>query len=154
MVKGFHDTRDAVSLSGGAAFCFPPINMDTLTDSERAEIATIIKERANEIATCADKLRRDDKAPSSAVAALSREISRLRSLAVRLTGPGEATPNEGRSESQKVYEITLMELSGAFCWRRSDGERVSPEFNSRQAAENYALSHALIPRDDNGEPKA
>lgn len=56
-----------------------------LAPSERAQIAEILARRANEIAGFSDEYRRDPKHYGSVEFALTREIQRLRRLAVRVS---------------------------------------------------------------------
>lgn len=58
-----------------------------LTKAEREQIATILSRRAQEIAGFADTYRNDPKHYGSVEFALSREIDRLRRLAVRVNPP-------------------------------------------------------------------
>lgn len=58
-----------------------------LTKSERAQIAEILKRRANEIAGYNGEYTRDDKHYGSVSLALSRETERLRRLADRVNPP-------------------------------------------------------------------
>jgi hypothetical protein len=57
---------------------------ESLTKSERAQIAEILSQRANEIAGFSDAYRGDPKHYGSVKLALTREIDRLRRLADRV----------------------------------------------------------------------
>lgn len=58
--------------------------MTDLTKSEREQIGTILERRANEIAGFSGDYRNDPKHHGSVELALTREIERLRRLAVRV----------------------------------------------------------------------
>jgi hypothetical protein len=66
---------------------------DLLTTSDRAQIAEILGRRANEIAGYCDEYRRKPDHYGSVELALSREISRLRRLAERVS-PEPETDDE------------------------------------------------------------
>lgn len=61
--------------------------MDALTKSERAQIAEILSRRANEIATFNGDYRNNADHFGSVELALTREIDRLRRLAMRVNPP-------------------------------------------------------------------
>lgn len=63
-----------------------------LTDSERKQIAEILKRRANEIAGFSDDYRRKPDHFGSVELALNREMDRLRRLADRVN---PAEPEDG-----------------------------------------------------------
>lgn len=71
-----------------------------LTESDRAQIAEILQRRANDIASFKSDLNRKamspaapiDELPGSVEMALTREITRLRKLADKVTPP---KPDEG-----------------------------------------------------------
>lgn len=65
-----------------------------LTKSEREQIAKILERRANEIAGFSSDYRRDGNHFGSVELALTREIERLRKLAVRVNPP-EPEPDDG-----------------------------------------------------------
>ena len=58
-----------------------------LTKQEREQVAEILERRATEIAGFTDEYRRDPKHYGSVELALSREITRLRRLADRVSPP-------------------------------------------------------------------
>ncbi|APW37671.1 hypothetical protein RD110_11085 [Rhodoferax koreense] len=68
---------------------------NSLSESDRFEVANILTRRSNEIAGFADAYRNDPKHFGSVEMALSREIDRLRSLADRVKN---ATPLPGTSK--------------------------------------------------------
>lgn len=58
-----------------------------LTKTEREQIGELLKRRANEIAGFADEYRRKPEHYGSVELALTREIARLRRLAIRVNPP-------------------------------------------------------------------
>lgn len=64
-----------------------PVVMPDLTESERKQIAEILRRRANEIAGFSGDYRNDLKHYGSVERALTREIERLRRLAERVSPP-------------------------------------------------------------------
>lgn len=62
------------------------MNQEDLTKKEREQIAEILKRRANDIASHMRVVIKDGE-PASVEFALSREIERLRRLAVRVNPP-------------------------------------------------------------------
>lgn len=64
-----------------------------LTKSEQAQIAEVLERRANEIARFSSDYQRSESHFGSVEFALTREITRLRSLAVRVNPP-EPEPDE------------------------------------------------------------
>lgn len=63
------------------------IGDSSLTESERKQIAEILKRRANEIAGFSDKYRSEQDHYGSVELALTREIERLRRLAEKVNPP-------------------------------------------------------------------
>lgn len=61
--------------------------MSDLSKHERAQVAEILNRRANEVAGYADDYRRNPNHFGSVELALTREIERLRHLAVRVDPP-------------------------------------------------------------------
>lgn len=67
--------------------------MTDLTKAERAQVAEILNRRSNEIAGHLDDYRRNPQHFGSVELALTREVERLRHLAVRVDPP-EPEPEE------------------------------------------------------------
>ena len=61
--------------------------MSQLTNTEQKQIAEILSRRANEIAGFAGDYKQDGKHFGSVELALTREIERLRKLAIRVCPP-------------------------------------------------------------------
>lgn len=63
------------------------IKAESLTASEREQIAEILDRRANEVASFSSEYKRDGKHYGSVDLALTREIDRLRKLSGRVNPP-------------------------------------------------------------------